>query len=57
MSVPSRRYLWIMSRTPAMPDGVYGGILDRLRAQGFDIQRLVKTPQQAALRRGSSHTS
>jgi len=31
-----------------MPGGVYGEILDRLRAQGFDMQRLVKTPQPAA---------
>ena len=47
VSVPSRKYLWILSRTPVLPEGVYGEILDRLRAQGFDVQRLVKTPQQA----------
>jgi len=57
VSVPSRKYLWILSRTPVLPDAAYAGILDRLRARGFDIQRLIRTPQQAALRRGSSHTS
>jgi apolipoprotein D and lipocalin family protein len=45
VSVPSRRYLWILSRTPAMPDAAYAEILDRLRGQGFDIRRLIKTPQ------------
>jgi apolipoprotein D and lipocalin family protein len=45
ISVPDRKYLWILSRTPVLPDGVYRDILERLSAQGFDVQRLVKTPQ------------
>jgi apolipoprotein D and lipocalin family protein len=47
VSVPSRQYLWILSRTPTMPDAVYARILDRLRAQGFDTRGLIKTPQPA----------
>jgi apolipoprotein D and lipocalin family protein len=47
ISVPDRKYLWILSRTPVLPDGVYRDILERLSAQGFDVQRLAKTPQPA----------
>lgn len=40
---PDREYLWILARSPAMPDSVYSGIADRLRAQGYDPDRLVRT--------------
>jgi apolipoprotein D and lipocalin family protein len=42
---PSREYLWILSRTPQMDAATYDGILARLRAQGYDTAKLVKTPQ------------
>ena len=42
---PKRKYLWILSRTPVMDETVYDGILDRLRAQGYDTKRLVRTLQ------------
>jgi apolipoprotein D and lipocalin family protein len=42
---PSREYLWILSRTPTMDAAVYDGILGRLRAQGYDTGKLVRTPQ------------
>ena len=42
---PSREYLWILSRTPAMEDAVYQGILERLRAAGYDTGALQKTLQ------------
>jgi apolipoprotein D and lipocalin family protein len=45
---PSRKYLWILSRTPAMGPTVYDGILARLRAQGYDTARLVRTLQAPA---------
>ena len=48
VSVPSRQYLWILSRTPVLSEGVYSEILERLTGQGFDVRRLVKTPQPAA---------
>jgi len=44
---PSRDYLWILSRTPAMDAAVYSGILERLRAQGYEVERLRRTPQRA----------
>lgn len=42
---PSRDYLWILSRTPALAPEVYDGILARLRAQGYDLARLQRTEQ------------
>jgi apolipoprotein D and lipocalin family protein len=42
---PSRRYGWIISRTRALPEGTYLGILQRLREQGYDTGKFVKVPQ------------
>lgn len=40
---PSRDYLWILSRTPAMEPAVYDAIVRRLQAQGYETHRLVRT--------------
>jgi len=45
VGVPSRRYLWILSRTPTMDEAIYQGILDRLVDQGYDPSKLNLTPQ------------
>lgn len=42
---PDRKYLWILSRTPEMDEGLYQRILEKLRMQAYDISKLVKTPQ------------
>ncbi|HEY5658906.1 MAG TPA: lipocalin family protein [Myxococcota bacterium] len=42
---PSRDYLWILSRTPAMESHVYEELLLRIAAHGFDTHRLNRTPQ------------
>jgi apolipoprotein D and lipocalin family protein len=42
---PARKYLWILSRTPSMDEATYQGILDRLRAQAYDLSRLERTLQ------------
>lgn len=42
---PGRDYLWILSRTPTMDDSVYAGILQRLRDNGYPLDRLRKTLQ------------
>ena len=44
---PSRDYLWILSRTPTMDGTVYNEILGRLREQGYEVDRLNRTLQQA----------
>jgi apolipoprotein D and lipocalin family protein len=42
---PSRKYLWILSRTPQMDDGLYQQLLSRMTAQGFDTKSMIKPVQ------------
>jgi len=42
----SRKYLWILSRTPKMDERVYEGIVERLKGNGFDISMIELNPQQ-----------
>ena len=42
---PSRKYLWILSRSRTMDPVVYSGVLDRLTAQGYEVTRLRVTLQ------------
>jgi apolipoprotein D and lipocalin family protein len=42
---PGRDYLWILSRTPTLDDATYAGILERLKAKGYEIARLNRTVQ------------
>lgn len=44
---PNRQYLWILARERTMAPEVYAGILERLRAQGYDTDRLRVTLQPA----------
>ena len=45
---PNRKYLWILSRTPQMPDSLYADLLQRITGtHGYDISRLKRTPQPA----------
>ena len=43
---PGRDYLWILSRTPTMEAAVYDGIIERLKRQGYQVERLVRTQQR-----------
>ncbi len=45
VSNPSKKYLWILSRTPHMEQAAYDGIVVRLNAQGFETEKLELTPQ------------
>lgn len=45
---PGRDYLWILSRTPTMEEDVYAGILERLRAKNYQLEKLQKTLQPQA---------
>lgn len=38
---PSRKYLWILSRTPSMDATLFGQIRDRARARGYPVDNLV----------------
>ncbi len=42
----SRKYLWILSRTPQMDEGIYNELLKRVQNKGFDISKLEKVPQK-----------
>jgi apolipoprotein D and lipocalin family protein len=42
VSEPSRKFLWILARTPTMDDAVYAGIVSRLQTKGYDTSRLVR---------------
>jgi apolipoprotein D and lipocalin family protein len=43
---PSRKYLWVLARTPVLPDSTYDRMLATARRQGFDVARLVKSRTQ-----------
>jgi apolipoprotein D and lipocalin family protein len=50
---PDRKYLWILSRTPKMDDGVYQNILRRVETMGYNPNKLVKTPQNVETLKGA----
>ena len=41
-----RDYVWIMARTPGIPDADYQAMLEYLQGQGYDITRIRKVPQR-----------
>jgi apolipoprotein D and lipocalin family protein len=44
---PKRNYLWILSRSRQMDPADYGGIIERLKKQHYDVTRLNKALQPA----------
>jgi len=42
---PARKYLWILARTPEIPESTYKQLIEKARTQGFAVDRLVKTRQ------------
>ncbi|OGQ90737.1 MAG: hypothetical protein A2289_26075 [Deltaproteobacteria bacterium RIFOXYA12_FULL_58_15] len=45
IGMPSRKYLWILNREPTMDPDIYSAILERAKKNGYDILRLIETPQ------------
>ncbi|CAB3642730.1 lipocalin family protein [Achromobacter pestifer] len=41
-----RDYVWIMARTPSLPDAEYARLVDKVRDLGYDPAQLRKVPQQ-----------
>ncbi len=41
-----RDYVWIMARTPAIPETDYQRLLQFVGEQGYDIKQVLKVPQQ-----------
>jgi apolipoprotein D and lipocalin family protein len=48
VGAPNRKYLWILSRTPVMDEALYGEIVTRCAAKGFDPARLRRMDQSCA---------
>ena len=45
VSEPSREYLWVLSRTQQVNPAKYEALLQRLKAKGFDLNKLELSPQ------------
>ena len=43
---PSKKYVWIMSRNPAIEDEKYESILGYLSSIGYDISKIKEVPQE-----------
>jgi apolipoprotein D and lipocalin family protein len=46
VSDAKREYLWVLSRTAQVNDKSYDALLDRLKAQHFDVSKLERTSQR-----------
>jgi apolipoprotein D and lipocalin family protein len=44
---PARRYLWVLARESTLEEATYQGILERIEAQGYDPDNLVRTNQDS----------
>jgi apolipoprotein D and lipocalin family protein len=45
IGVPSRKYAWVMARTPQIPDAQYADLVQRMTDMGYDVSLLQKVPQ------------
>ena len=45
IGIPSKRYVWIMARSPIIGDDIYDGIIDRLSKSGYDTSSIQKLLQ------------
>ena len=42
---PGRKYFWILARTPQISERTYEQLVEKARAQGFAVDRLIRTRQ------------
>ena len=42
----ARDYMWLMARTPQIPAAEYRNLLDRVKAMGYDLSKVLKSPQR-----------
>jgi len=45
ISGPSREYLWILSRTPTLPEPVFASLVAQAEAAGFPVEELIRVDQ------------
>jgi apolipoprotein D and lipocalin family protein len=41
---PTRKYLWILSRTAVMDEALYQSLLNKIAEQDYDLTKIVRTP-------------
>jgi len=46
VGTPNRKYLWLLARTPTIPESRYAALVARAEQLGFDTSRLLKVPQR-----------
>jgi apolipoprotein D and lipocalin family protein len=46
IGVPSRKYVWIMSRDPQLSDADYQELLDQAARVGYDTEKVQRVPQR-----------
>ena len=46
VGTPSRKYLWILSRSPKMDEPLYNSLIEKCKTKGFDVTKLQKTIQE-----------
>ena len=49
IGTPDRKYLWVLSRTPALEPATFDQLVTTAKAQGFDVSRLVRTAHTGAM--------
>ena len=42
---PCKKYLWILSRTPAMDEKTYDMLVETARSKGYDVEKIERIPQ------------
>lgn len=42
----SDKYLWILSRTPKMPENTYNMLLNKAKSRGYNLEKLQLVPQK-----------
>ncbi len=50
VSEPTREYLWVLARQPHVDAAAWDALMERLRAQGFDLTRLQKAGGSSPVR-------
>lgn len=45
VGTPNQKYLWVLSRTPTMPESIYNSYVGLAKQQGYDVSKLQKTVQ------------
>ena len=48
VGAPDRDYLWILSRTPELDEQLYQQLLEKMAAQGFQTQKMIRTSHPAS---------